>query len=190
MHPACASLITRCVLDRTPVPVPVSQQVPLKTKRGANFHFHFYTSILSRCSHPDRPGTSYIQYLANAVSHSLSRSCRAVPCVVFVTLTWTLEPDLLDSKEPASHTTSLSFPAPPPCRRPGSQPSPLLLLSRKASQPASQPNLFFSPGAAPSSDCSTEPAWPARTQSVLWNLGTSVHLSIQRLPRIGPGPGP
>lgn len=107
MHPACASLITRCVLDRTPVPVPVSQQVPLKTKRGANFHFHFYTSILSRCSHPDRPGTSYIQYLVNAVSHSLSRSCRAVPCVVFVTLTWTLEPDLLDSKEPAIPPPSL-----------------------------------------------------------------------------------
>lgn len=186
MHPACASLITRCVLDRTPVPVPVSQQVPLKTKRGANFHFHFYTSILSRCSHPDRPGTSYIQYLVNAVSHSLSRSCRAVPCVVFVTLTWTLEPDLLDSKEPAIPPPSLFLHHhlavdlvlnPPPS-------------FYSAGKPASQPDLFFSPGAAPSSDYSTEPAWPARTQSVLWNLGTSVHLSIQHLPRIGPGPGP
>lgn len=107
-----------------------------------------------------------------SLSQSLSRSCRAVPCVVFVTLTRTLEPDLLDSKEPASHPTSLSFPAPPPCRRPGSQPP--LPFTQPESQPASQPNLFFSPGTAPSSDCSTEPARPARTQPVLWNLGSSV----------------
>lgn len=110
--------------------------VPLKTKRGANFHFHFYTSILFTLLSPG-PTWNLVQYLVNTVSHSLSRSCRAVPCVVFVTLTWTFQPDLLD-KQGASHPTSLSFPAPPPCRRPGPQPSPLLLLSRKASQPASR----------------------------------------------------
>lgn len=126
MHPACASLITRCVLSRTPVPVPVSS-MSLKTKRGANFHFHFYTSTLSRCFHPDRPGTSYSISSTPSVSHSVGR---AVPCLCRV-VTLTLEPDL-DSKG-AHHPTSLSFP-PPPCRRPGSQ-TPSFYPARK---PASQ----------------------------------------------------
>lgn len=105
MHPACASLITRCVSVQDSSSSSSFQQSP-KTKRGANFHFHFRTSTLSRCSHPDRPGTSCNISPTPSFSHSVGR---AVPCPCRV-VTLTLEPNLLDSKG-ARHPTSLSFPS-------------------------------------------------------------------------------
>lgn len=110
-----------------------SFQQSLKTKRGANFHFHFRTSTLSRCSHPDRPGTSYNISSTPSVSHSVGR---AVPCPCRV-VTLTLEP-----KPPGQQRS-------PPSHLPlfslhhlavdlGSQPPSFL-----PSQPASQPDLFL-----------------------------------------------
>lgn len=163
-----------------------SFQQSLKTKRGANFHFHFRTSTLSRCSHPDRPGTSYNISSTPSVSHSVGR---AVPCPCRV-VTLTLEP-----KPPGQQRS-------PPSHLPlfslhhlavdlGSQPPSFL-----PSQPASQ-ICFFSPGTLfpliqlpaclPACLICLACPHPARP---LEPGNLPVHLSDQRLPRIGPGPGP
>lgn len=137
MHPACTSLITRCVLSRTPVPVPVSSspskrnEAPISTSTSALPPFH---AALTRTDL--EPRTISRQH-RQSLSHSVGR---AVPCPCRV-VTLTLEPNLLDSKEPA---------IPPPSLFPTTTLLPSTwVLNPPSFYPASQPAsqiYFFSPG--------------------------------------------
>lgn len=146
MHPACASLITRCVLSRTPVPVSSSpskrNEAPISTSTLTLPPFHALT----------RTDQNLVQYLVNSVSQSLSRSCRAVPVSCR-----DLDLDLGTSwtSSPPSHLPLFSSTTLPSTW--SSTPLPF------TTQPASQ-IYFLSPGTFPS-HALPDPARP-------WNLGT------------------
>jgi len=136
-------------------------QQSLKTKRGANFHFH---SAL-----PPSHALTRTDLIPRTISrqHRQSVTQSVVPCRALVVscprpwkTSWTSQP----AYPIPSHLPLFSSPT--PYRRPGSQP-PLL-----STQPVSQPARFLllSPGTFPSPICLPDlPGLPAPSPSP-WNL--------------------